>query len=99
MLNIEKSIISHIERYIIFYYLILISLLGVIIRYFGRDFLSNDMKEALLPWWREIDLLGITALGTQVGDYNILYQSLIYIMSNLPGEPIYWYKLLSVIFD
>lgn len=99
MLNIEKSIISHTERYIIFYYLILISLLGVIIRYFGRDFLSNDMKEALLPWWREIDSLGITALGTQVGDYNILYQSLIYIMSNLPGEPIYWYKLLSVIFD
>ena len=55
MLNIEKSIISHIERYIIFYYLILISLLGVIIRYFGRDFLSNDMKEDILHWWREID--------------------------------------------
>ena len=80
MLNIEKSIISHIERYIIFYYLILISLLGVIIRYFGRDFLSNDMKEALLPWWREIDSLGITA-DNKTKPFKLRFKGLVFIFA------------------
>lgn len=40
-----------------------------------------------------------TALTTQVGDYNLLYQMIIYFLTYLPGDPIHLYKLLSVVFD
>ncbi|MDO4489193.1 MAG: glycosyltransferase family 39 protein [Eubacteriales bacterium] len=39
------------------------------------------------------------ALSTQIGNYNFLYQTIIYIFTRLPGEAIHKYKLLSVFFD
>ncbi|WP_256386960.1 MULTISPECIES: hypothetical protein [Gemella] len=33
MFNIEKRIINHIEKYITYYFVILMSILGIIIRY------------------------------------------------------------------
>ena len=69
-------------------------------RYMFRDFISNDMKQFLIPWYDTIkELGGFSGLGTQVGNYQISYQTLIALMTYLPIDKVHAYKLLSVIFD
>ena len=73
--------------------------MGLMLRFCGRDFLSGDYNSFLFPWWNKIDKAGLGGLGTQVGNYNIPYQILIYLFTLLPFGPLYSYKLLSVVFD
>ena len=80
--------------------LIAISLAALFLRFIFRDFISRDMKYCLLPWYEKIAVMSAReALTTQVGDYNFLYQLLIYDLKLLPGDAIYKYKALSVFFD
>ena len=53
----------------------------------------------MLPWWNQIEQGGITSLAAQIGNYNIPYQIMIYIMTLFPFGPLLSYKILSVIFD
>lgn len=77
-----------------------IFLVGCYIRYFHRDFLSGDMAACLLAWYDEIALMDLkTALCSQVGNYNTLYQLMIFAMTRISIEPIYAYKILSEVFD
>lgn len=77
-----------------------IIIIAIIIRFIGRDFESGDMHRFLIPWFIEIKQAGgISSLSEQVGDYGLLYQTLIAIMTSTPLKAIYLYKLLSVSFD
>ena len=79
---------------LIFFYL------GIIIRFELRDLVSGDMTLYLRPWYFEIASGGgFDYLGTQVGDYNILYQTIIAAFTYLPLEEIHAYKLFSCVFD
>lgn len=74
--------------------------LGILIRFELRDLVSGDMHFFLQPWYFEIQTNGgFDYLGTQVGDYNILYQTIIAALTYLPINEIYAYKLVSCIFD
>lgn len=97
MLKIEKKIINHIERYIIIYFLVFISIVSFIIRYLGRSFISVDMQRFLLPWWAAIP--DFNSLSKPVGDYNLIYQSIIAFLHYLPFNPVSAYKVVSCIFD
>ena len=100
MFNIEKRLINYLEKYLIYYFLFFISICGLAIRYLGRSFISGDMRNFLVPWWNKIAELGPDAVSTQVGNYNIPYQFLIYLMQNIsPFSTISSYKILSCIFD
>lgn len=80
--------------------LLLISFIGLLIRYTGLDFISIDMKVSLLPWYHVIkDGGGLTALNKQVGDYGLLYQTIISLFTYIDINPVYLYKLLSIFFD
>ena len=80
--------------------MIAVSLAGILIRLYFRDFISRDMRLFLLPWYSEIKSLDLKqALSTQIGNYNMLYQQLICLLTRLPGAAIYKYKVLSIIFD
>lgn len=77
-----------------------VSVIAIVLRYAGRDFLSDDMCIFLMPWYDTVKAMGgIKGLGTQVGDYNVLYQTLIAFMTGLPGQSMYLFKIFSVIFD
>ena len=79
---------------------IFISVLGVVVRYPLRDYISHDASGYLLPWFDEIKSRGgILSLTGQVGNYNVLYQTLIALMTYVPINPLYQYKALSIIFD
>ena len=78
----------------------LIVILSLVWRYAGRNFLSEDMEGWLLPWYEEIkESGGVLSLSHQVGNYGLLYQTLIALMTYVDIEPIYLYKMLSVVFD
>ena len=100
MFNIEKRLINYLEKYLIYYFLFFISVCGLAIRYLGRGFISGDMRIFLVPWWNKIAELGTDSISTQVGNYNIPYQFLIYLMQKVsPFSAVVSYKILSCIFD
>ena len=100
MLKLEKKIVEWIINHKDFLFIVFVSLLGVIIRYPLRKILSSDAMGYLLPWHQEILENGrIHALSQQVGDYNLLYQFLISLMTYIPINPLYQYKILSSFFD
>ncbi len=80
--------------------LVLVSLLGLFLRISLFPILSGDAQFFLLPWYDQIqESGGLPALKEQVGNYNLAYQTLIALLTYLPLEPLYAYKLLSCFFD
>lgn len=73
---------------------------GFFIRASLRRFESGDAACDLLPWYHQIsEGGGLRSLGKQVGNYNMLYQFLIAVMTYLPIKPLYAYKILSCVCD
>ena len=98
--KIEKRVLDWIQQHLFVIFCVAITLCSMLIRFSFRDFVSGDSRAFLLPWWEEIHAKeGIYALKEQVGNYNMLYQFLIAIMTYLPIKPLYEYKILSIIFD
>ena len=80
-------------------FLLGISLIGGVLRFWLRNDISGDYRAFLQPWYETIQQFGGKALGVQVGDYNLPYQTFILMMTYLPLKPLYAYKLVSCIFD
>lgn len=98
--SFEKKAIEVIEKNVNILFFAVITVLAIVLRHAGRDFFSNDMGAFLVPWHDQVSALGgFKGLGTQVGDYNVLYQTLIAFMTCLPGEAMIKFKVLSIIFD
>lgn len=100
MSTVEKKILLFIEKHLFVLALIGISLVAILIRFSYKDFISVDMRDFLLPWYEEIKGKGgFPALRDRVGNYNILYQTLIAFLTYIPVPPVAAYKLLSCLFD
>lgn len=87
------------NRYKIF--LSIVFLFGLYVRYLTLGYESPDYLRCLLPWYNQLGKNGggFSSLKNQVGNYNVLYQFLICILTYLPLKPIHAYKFLSIIFD
>lgn len=96
MLKLERRVLEWIDRHLQIIVLAAFCLLGLLVRFPLREHLSGDAYYFLLPWYEQIKVNG---LSQQVGDYNLLYQALIALMTHLPLKPLYTYKLLSILFD
>ncbi len=100
MKQTEQKIFSWVEDHGALLFGIAATLLSLAARFPMRDFISKDMTESLLPWYAQIaENGGFRGLGTQVGNYNLPYQSMIALMTTLPVSPVYAYKISSVLFD
>lgn len=100
MTSIENKFIEAIDRRREMLLLVLLFLLGLAIRWAGRYFVSEDMTYCLEPWFEQMRTAGgLSALANQVGDYGLLYQTLISLMTYLPIQAVVQYKLVSSIFD
>ena len=93
---LEKKILSKIDNSLPIFVLVFVTALGIFVRFSLRDIVSGDASVFLLPWYEEIAKNG---LYRQVGDYNLTYQFLIWIMTKIPVTPLYSYKILSSFFD
>lgn len=100
MLRAEKKLCEFIEKHIIVLLILAISIAGILVRIPLYPYISGDMEGFLIPWYEVIKSTGkIHGLAKQVGNYNVLYQTLIAIMTYFPVDPVVQYKSLSVIFD
>lgn len=100
MTSVEKKILQWIEEHLVLLFFVAVNVLGLIIRMQGIDFVSNDAKTFLFPWFDQIKQSGgIRALGNQVGNYNILYQFMIAVLTYLPFNKLLLYKSVSIAFD
>lgn len=96
MNKIERKVLIWIEGHLLLILLFAATLLGLIIRFALKDFVSNDFIWYLQPWYQEIAENGI---NEQVGNYNLLYQMVIWVLTRLSIEALYAYKIFSCIFD
>lgn len=100
MFKIERKIVEFVERNVNILFMLAITGLAIAVRYAGRDFVSGDMTWFLLGWFQKIaDNGGIHSLKNQVGDYNILYQTIVALFTYIGDKSIYYYKILSIFFD
>lgn len=100
--NFEKKALDFLNKNIYYLVWIAVILISIIIRYAMRDFLTSDATTYLIPWFDTLKANGgISGLATPIEgcNYNFPYQFLIALMTYLPIEPLYSYKLLSCIFD
>jgi len=100
MSKFEEKIVDIIIKNKNILFIVVVTMLGIIVRFFGRDKISSDMSTFLIPWYDCIKSAGgIKSLENQVGDYNILYQTIIACLTYLDVNPVYLYKSLSSLFD
>ena len=100
MTSLENKFIDTIDRRRNVLLLALAFVIGLVIRWAGRSFVSEDMTYCLQPWYEQIKAAGgLSALSTQVGDYGLLFQTLISLMTYLSLPAVWQYKLLSTVFD
>ncbi len=100
MFSFEKKLSGFLEKNILLIFIIISLPVSFLLRLSAFNFISSDMDGFLIGWFGQIEQLGgIRALNTQVGNYSVLYQTLISIMTYIPVNPVWQYKFLSVIFD
>ena len=100
MTKIEKNIIGFLEKNITYIFLGAALIISLLVRYFCLPYLSDDMTGYLIPWYDQIGQLGgFKALNVQVGNYNVLYQTIIAMLTYLPGSVVVKYKIVSIFFD
>lgn len=100
MISLEKKLLNKFDENLWILIGVFFFLAGILMRIPMRYFVSIDSLGCYLPWYEEIMARGqIKSLGVQVGDYNVLYQTIISLLSYLPIEPLYLYKGLSIFFD
>lgn len=99
MTKAEEKIMNIITKYRGIMFFLIISVLGAWIRFQGRTLISGDMSFYLLPWYDQMTEQGFFTLKNQVGEYNILYQELMALMTYIPWKPMYMIKVLSIAFD
>lgn len=93
----EKIVLDKIEKYLPHIMFVAVTIVGFLVRYQLRTIVSGDAHMCLMPWYNEIAENG---LYEQVGDYGLLYQFLIWVMTLVPAVPnLFAYKILSCVFD
>ncbi len=100
MLKTEQRIIEWIEKNILLLTMVFAAVIGMLIRVCLLNVISPDYTDFLELWFNEIKASGgLKGLGTSVGNYNFLYQTMIALLTYLPIPCLYSYKLLSIVFD
>ena len=96
----ESRCLDWMDRHLTEIVLCLVLVLSFAIRVSNRTFVSKDVQKYLLPWYQEISRGGgLASLRHQTGNYNVLYQTAIALMTYLPMNPLTKYKALSILFD
>lgn len=99
MTKIEKKFFEFISRNIVLVTAVAATVIGILLHIFGLNFESDDYSHFLSSWWVQIENSGFHGLATQVGNYNIPYQIITYLLTFLHISSLYAYKLLSIFFD
>lgn len=97
--SFENKFLGFIEKHIMVIAVFLISAAAIAIRALLFDHLSIDAYNFLIPWYDTLAEKGFAGLSEPVGNYNILYQTIIALFTYLPIKALHTYKLFSCVFD
>ena len=92
----EKKFLNLMQDHLQYVFAAACLLAGVGIRVSLGNVVSADYVGFLKPWYEQIKEYGITE---QVGNYNLLYQFVIFIFARTGAAPMLAYKLFSAVFD
>lgn len=96
----ERKLIAFFEKHKWLFFYAAATLLSMIARFSLRGVISGDMFIFLKPWAEIMkENGGIHALNSQLGNYGVLYQTIIALMTYLPIQYEYAYKIFSMVFD
>lgn len=95
----EEELIGLTEKNILLAASAVLFVLGCFLRGVFAPFVSADYRDFLKPWYDVIAEKGFSSFGEQVGNYNIPYQLVIYLISKIGIPPLAGYKAVSVLFD
>lgn len=99
MLKAERKWIDWMIRQKNILLFLIVTCLAILARVGGLSFVSADMNDYLLPWAEQFRAnSGFSAMRTQIGDYNFLYQAIIILICRLPGSMVHLYKYISIFF-
>lgn len=96
MTKYEIKFFEFIRKHIVLLLFASITVFALVLRLNGMPFASDDYRRYLLSWWYVISSKGIEGLTEQVGNYNIPYQMLIFILSRFQIDPLVAYKIVSI---
>ncbi len=96
MSRLEKNILSWIDNHMSLLLAILFTFFGIVARVALRNIVSGDYEGALSTWYERISQQG---LYNQIGDYNVAYQLIIWMLTKLNHNSLYLFKMVSCIFD
>jgi hypothetical protein len=99
ILSFEKTILEWIRTHLNILFPVIMTLIAIMIRFYGKDFVGGDMAGYFIPWHEEYVKNGFSALKEQVGDYNIPYQVFVFLISRIPVQEMYMYKLVNGAMD
>lgn len=99
MTALEKKFFNFIKNNILTVLFFTVTVFAIALHFCGLGFQSGDYQSFLKPWWDVIKSSGIGGLSKQVGNYNIPYQIITFILTLFPWDSLIAYKSLSIIFD
>ena len=99
MTKVEKNLLRLLKPYIPLMIFVLATVAGILLRAVGMEVRSDDFNSFLSGWWSVIAAQDFSGLSQQVGNYNIPYQVIIFLLSRFIGDALFAYKLVSIIFD
>lgn len=100
MTETERKLIRLLEKHGWLWLYAAATVLSMIARFTLRGVISGDMFIFLRPWAEIMkENGGIHGLGQQLGNYGVLYQTIIALMTYLPIQHEYAYKIFSMVFD
>jgi Gpi18-like mannosyltransferase len=97
--SVESKLLGFIEKHVVVIAFFVISAAAMLIRALLFDHLSIDAYNFLIPWYDALSEKGFAGLSQPVGNYNILYQTIIALFTYLPIKALHAYKLFSCLFD
>ena len=97
--SFESKFLGFIEKHVMVIAIIAISAVAIAVRALLFDHLSIDAYNFLIPWYDTLAKKGFAGLSQPVGNYNILYQTIIALFTYLPIKALHTYKLFSCVFD
>ena len=97
--SFESKFLGFIEKHVMVIAIIAISAVAIAVRALLFDHLSIDAYNFLIPWYDTLAKKGFAGLSQPVGNYNILYQTIIVLFTYLPIKALHTYKLFSCVFD
>ncbi|MBR2526497.1 hypothetical protein IKE67_08550 [bacterium] len=97
MFKFEEKSLNFIIKNAGMFLFFIVNILAIIIRVNGKDFISSDMSKFYIVWYNTYSNHGgIKALASSIGDQNLLFQTILSLMSYIKINCVYLLKALSI---